>query len=213
MGDSIQNCHFCSCQLSFQASYISDIVLSQFGRWVVRTNHDLIPTSLFGCHVYHVVCLSTKKQMTGPYACRVVAFMTDKQPLWDRAISKCPSEAMHSVKNVMYPYLSISQRISISSPFPASWSLFHFGPNSICDGNITVICLALIRTINPFRNFQVTRPDKKINSTLLTSSWNTSWSWHNHLLCGFSPQGECAAACEESQDFGSDPSRDLILQQ
>lgn len=53
----------------------------------------------------------------------------------------------------------------------------------------------------------------RTNEKLFATDNTSSSYWHNHLLYGFTPQGRRAAACEESQAFGSDPSRDLSLQQ
>lgn len=70
--------------------------------------------------VRHVVCMSSKKEVIGPHAWRIVAVMTNIHAFRYRAIMQFVAEPMRQSCFAIDTYIAVTVTRSAASPFPAA---------------------------------------------------------------------------------------------
>lgn len=130
-GSNVNNirCSELAVMMAFSAS---DFVRINDAPVIVTTNRVL---ATFVNHIGGVIGNCSKEQMCWIYAERIITFMQDALPLWNRPIVDQPRHAMSNLRVVLNRPRSVSSGICATSPIPTTpkfgtvglyWSVFIY---------------------------------------------------------------------------------------
>lgn len=125
--------------------------------------------SSFCHHVYAVISGCSKKQVSRVDTRSVVASMTDKHSIGDRAVSQLKCDSVSKRCAVFSSDISISTRKQGSHPTPAITRCINFRPEPICEWLVWVWSAVLTGTRTKLTSgFDERRPRQKSEAALLT---------------------------------------------